>query len=204
MAILYTELVDGQPRRAATFNAPLQQIEDAILARAGYFLQRTAWTAITVDAPSISIPVVAGDNTIQLMLKLRSDRAGGATDDPIRIKLNSDGTSTYQTVYILSAGPATSAYSIVTGFQIDYGATAASSTSGLYSYSVVKFSRSSDAAARPGRFETVFQATTGTAPKLLDGALWYPTAAAISSIQIVPVNGSNFVAGSQYALYGMP
>jgi hypothetical protein len=203
MAVLHTPLTEGQPNRAATFNAALQQIEDAILAREGYFVQRTAWTTLLTDTPSINIPVVAGDNTVQLMLKLRSDRAGN-TDDPIRIKINSDGVSTYQTVYILSTGPATTAYSIVTGFQIDYGATGATASSGLYSYSVVKLSRASDAEARAGRFETVFQATTGTAPRLLDGSLWYPTAIAVSSIQIVPVNGTNFVAGSQYALYGMP
>lgn len=179
-------------------------MEDSILAAAGYFVQRTAWTTLTVDTPSISIPVLAGDNTIQLVLKLRSDRAGGATDDPIRIKINGDVTSTYKTTHILSVGPATTSYSAVTGFQIDYGATAVSSSSGLYAYSVVRFSRASDAAPRAGGFETVHQATTGATPNLVDGGTWYPTSVAISSLQIVPVNGSNFVAGSQYALYGMP
>lgn len=201
MATFYTQLVDGQPNRAATFNAALDQMEDAILARAGNLVRLTAWTTLTADTPSISIPVVAGNYGLQLMLSLRTDRAAN-TDDSIRIRLNSDTASTYQTAYM--KGGAATTYSITTGFQIDFGAAAATSTSGLYAYSIVKFSRVSDAAARAGRFDTVHQATTGTSPNFLEGATWYPTAVAISSIQIVPVNGSNFVAGSQYALYGTP
>ena len=203
MATLYTPLVDGQPRRADTYNAPLQEMETAILARDGAFVQRVAWTTLTVDTPSISINAAFGDNGLQLMLKLRSDRASN-TDDSVRVRINSDTVSTYLTVSLLSNGPATTNYSQTTGFQLDYGATGATATSGLYSFSIVKFSLASAASARAGRLETIWQGTTGSAPRFYDGATWYPTAAAITSIQIVPVNGSNFVAGSQYALYGTP
>lgn len=203
MATLYTPLVDGQPRRADTYNAPLQEMETAILARDGAFVQRVAWTTLTVDTPSITINAAFGDYGLQLMLSLRSDRAGN-TDDPIRILINNDSVSTYRTVHMLSTGPAATGYSITTGFQIDYGATGATATSGLFAYSIVKLTRASEAAARSGRFETVWQGTTGSAPNLLDGGLWYPTSAAITNLKIVPVNGSNFVAGSKYALYGTP
>jgi hypothetical protein len=201
MAILFTPLVDDQPNRAATFNAPLQEMEDSILARNGAFAQRTAWTTLAADATSISITVLAGDTGLTLYLKLRTDRAGN-TDDSIRVRINNDVVSTYQTVstYI---GAAT-AFSITTGFQLDYGATGVTATSGLYAYSVVTLTRASDAAARAGRYDTVWQGTAGSTVRLLEGATWYPTAAAITSLQIVPVNGSNFVAGSQYALYGTP
>lgn len=202
MPTMYTPLTDGQYGRAATFNAPLQEMETAILARYGVLRTVQAWTTLTADAASISPTIAAGYNTIQLMMALRSNNA--ADNDSLRITINNDVSSTYVWRYLMVNAAATpTGSSGVTGFVLANCATGATSTSGAYAYVNMRFSLASTAAAKMGNYESVHQATVGTVPNAAWGSLLYPTSAIISSLQIYPNSGTAFVAGSSYAVYGM-
>lgn len=204
MATLYTPVVEGQPNRSATFNAALDSMEASILARAGTIVTRQRWTTMAVADTKIVIDVVAGDNTLQLMLALRTDRAG-ASDDAIRITFNDDTSSTYISRYARIDSSVTAvSNSGTTGFQLDYAATGATATAGTYGYVRLTIPLASSSSARGMNYETVALPTTsGGTMKFCVGTGFYPTSAVISRLRIVPVNGTNFVAGSQYALYGM-
>ena len=202
MPELFTPLSDGPLGRSSVVNDVLQEMEDNILARNAALIERIAWTTLTADTPTLSIPVSNGDDGLKLMLALRTDRAGAANDS-IRIRINNESANNYQTIHMLSTGPATTPYSATTGFQLDFGATAATATAGLYSYVIVRLALAAAAVAKIGRFETVHVGAAGGTVSLLDGGLFYPAGPAITSLQIVPVNGTNILSGSQYALYGM-
>lgn len=203
MATLYTPLVDGQPRRADTYNAPLAEMETAILARAGTMVTRQPWTTMSVGDTKIVLDVVAGDNMLQLMMTLRTNRAG-ASDDAIRITINDDVANTYASRYALVDGSVASAgNSATTGFQLDYAATAATATAGTYSYVMVRIPMASVASARAMHYDSAMQPSVGGTMRLCVGSGFYPGTAIVTRLRIVPVNGTNFVAGCRYALYGM-
>jgi hypothetical protein len=199
MPTFFTPLVDGQPNRAATFNEPLQEMETAILARAGTVTALQAWTTMVEDDTEIVIDVVVGSNTLELMLMLRTDRAG-ASDDAIRITINGDVANTYSVRYaLIDAGVASAANSGLTGFQLDYAATGATASVITYGCARILISQASTAAAHGMNYES----TAGDVVRFCVGSGIYPVASVITQLRIVPVNGTNFVAGSQYALYGM-
>lgn len=199
----FTPITDGELGRSAAVNSRLAEMELAILARQGVLVTLADWTTLTQDALVISPTVIDGYNTLELKMALRTDRAGAANDS-IRITINNDTSNTYVWRYMLVTSTIASAGSSgVTGFQLANAATGATATSGTYAYVSVRFSMASSAVARTGNFESVQQDTTGAVPTACWGSLLYPVAAAIASLQVVPVNGTYFTAGSQYALYGM-
>lgn len=199
----YTPFNDDEPGEAATFNARFAEMEAAISARAGALAAVNPTTFLTADAATININVVPNLPTLQLILALRTDRAGSGNDG-IRITFNGDISSNYQSrFYVVDSTPSTGAYTATSGIQIDFATTAATAPTSTYAFGIVTIPLATSAFQKSGPFDFNQQDAAGLFPRSVWGTFYYPAAVVISSIRIVPVNGSVFVAGSSYSLLGM-
>jgi hypothetical protein len=157
---------------------------------------------LTADTPSITINVVAGDNTLNLIAALRTDYAGD--NDSIRIVINGDTSNTYLTRFLRVDTTSTNVpYSATTGWQLDYAANGATSTSGLYGYLNLKIPLASELQPKLAQYDSVTLPAIGAVPRLCLGSAVYPASAAVTQIRLTPVNGTNFVSGCRYTLIGM-
>jgi hypothetical protein len=149
---------------------------------------------------------------LMLMLELRTDRAGANTDD-VYMRFNADSTAGNYFSYGLRI--ATTTPTIVanqrlgvtaTGIDLYYGALAATApTDYLTSLQVIIPGYAQTTRVRRVHWDGYSPNSnlTGGLNRILGGALWTNAAAAINQITLVPANGTNFVSGSAYALYGI-
>lgn len=198
MATLYTPLTDGQPRRAATYNTPLQEMEEAILARAGIFSARVPTTTLSADAASITLDLaVTSYPTLMLVATLRSK---SASVDNLRLRFNGDLASTYVlNMVAIDGSDSYSGPSNVGSF--DFTSIIQSDSVGVGQYTFLTITISQAHLSTPKMIE--FQAGRDSTPKLWWGAGYWPGAAAVSQILLSLSSGSNFASGSTYALYGI-
>lgn len=196
---LYTPMTDGELGRAAQINYRLQELEDAILEGEGLMRARTAWTTLSADAASITIPVTAGDNTLMLMANLMTDY-GAQAYDTVLLTFNNDTASTYTVRYgSVDGGGSVVDASGTTGFPLAKAA-GTNATNNYFSFLKFTIPQASDLLAKACRYSSMLPYVP---PTYNDGLGIYPTAATIASIKLAPLNGTVFVSGSRYALFGV-
>jgi hypothetical protein len=202
MATVYTPLADGELGRAANINSRLQQLEDAITVGAGLMRARTPWATLSANAASITINVEAGDNTLQLMATLQTDYAAQAYDT-VLLRFNDDVSSTYTVRYGLvdsGAGGSITDASGTTGFPLAKAAYGYLTATETYGFLKMTIPLASSLVAKACRYQSVLP---GAYAAYADGAGVYPAAVTITKITLLPVNGTVFLAGSRYALFGV-
>lgn len=205
MPDLFTPLTDGEMGRADAVNSRLREMQAAIQANPGAVIARTPWTTLAENEGSITIDVSAGDNTLELMACLRTDRAANQIDS-VLLTFNDDISSTYTAKYGYFDGTGSgSGYSVVdasgsSGFDIAAAAAAATAVAGQYSFLRVMIPQASSAAGKHCPIDSISNASY---PAYAFGAGYYPNPVTIVRLKLTPKNGTVFLAGSRYALFGM-
>lgn len=198
MAAFYTPLADGQPRRAETYNAPLQEMEEAILARQGAFSARIAQTTLSSDTATITMDLATQNYpTLLLVATLRSK---SASVDNLRIRFNGDAFGTYTANLVAIDSSATYSGTSNAG-SFDLTSIVQSDSVGAGQYTFVTVTIAQAHLPTPKMIE--FQAGRDATPKLWWGAGYWPGSTVISQISLFLSSGSSFATGSTYALYGM-
>lgn len=198
MPDLFTRLVDGQPRRAATYNAPMEELETAILARQGAFAAQQITTTLTSDTSTITINLaVTSYPTLVIVASLRSK---SASVDNLRMRFNGDVASTYaMNIIAIDAGATYSNTSNAGSFDITSIIQSDSAGAGQYTFVTLTISQAHLATTKM----IEFQAGRNATPLMWWGNGYWPGAAVISQVSLFLSSGSNFATGSTYALYGM-
>jgi hypothetical protein len=133
----------------------------------------------------------------------RTDRGGGATNDPFEIVFNSDTGTNYSQHYLTGNGASASAFDTTNaGFIAAYLATATSATASVFGTTIVDIldyanTNKYKTARALGGFDNNGSGIVG----LVSGN-WRNTNA-ITDIVISPQVGSNFNQYTQFALYGI-
>jgi hypothetical protein len=164
-------------------------------------------SAANIDLTSIP----ATYKHLMIELELRSDRAANAADNAY-IRLNNDSTAADYYSYSIHMNGTTPTFNILerlaataTGIECNLSTTAATAPANEYGYfQIWIYNYASVANNRKIEVKTLNRTGTasGNLRHILTAGWWLNTAAAVSRITILPVNGSNWVAGSSYMLYG--
>lgn len=165
-------------------------------------------TELSIDGTiSIALPA-ATYNLLEVYLELRSDYAGANYDDFL-LRFNSDATAANyenQSIYDNDAGVAITTYlGTQTGLRFVRAAASANSPANYYAGHVIQVFNYRNIAAYRHVIVNGHNSGANTAADnyyVMGGGQWKNLAAAISSIQVLPVNGTNFKAGSAYMVKG--
>jgi len=166
-------------------------------------------TIIGVDGTFDLTSISGNYDHLVLVCQVRSDRAG-QNNDNVYVRLNNDSTAGN---YYGNFATLTTAYGnterlgvTATGFELKGAASGATSPAGyrpgwmffIYNYTVTAISKqiSLTGGGSLGDSTGLITAYTGS-------GVWKNTSAAVNRITVLPVNGTNFTAGSSYALYGI-
>lgn len=135
---------------------------------------------------------------LQLRILARTDRAADDKDSA-NIRFNGDSGTNYSQKVLSSNGASVSAANTSGGTSISTIATASATgaSANVFGYSVIDIFDY----ANTNKNKTVFS-LTGTLLAQLSIGSWQNTSA-VTSITILPNVGSNFVANSRFALYGI-
>lgn len=169
-------------------------------------------TTLGGSSATINISSIPGTYALlRLVLELRSDRAGTSLDNAY-IRFNADSTAANYYSYGYNIATTTPAFqntiqrlgATATGIEVALASTAATSPSGYRSALIVDIYGYTDSSL-PRRvawtgYNQITNAT-GNLALIQGGGLWTNTSAAINQITILPVVGSNWVAGTAYSLY---
>lgn len=155
---------------------------------------------LSATTASVTITVPAGFNTLSLTGLHRCDNTG-TTNLGMQLNADTGNNYSYQNVYGQGAGTAAAQ-----GTAIGYlycGATPGTNATANYFATTSATIAAPSAATFKNVVGTTYEPTSSTIMTVLTfGTQWLSTAT-ITSIKIFPVTG-NFVAGSQFSLYGMP
>lgn len=168
--------------------------------------EHQAWTVLGGNATSITISSIPNTfNILRLLVNLRTDRAGAASDGLLLRPNNDTSAANYQTsIYFTRTTPANAE---------NLGATAtlvasiplagATETAGYFTMLEIVIANYASVANFRTCTITGFDSsqTTGALAGLLGGGTWKDSSNAISSLVLAPQNGTNFVAGSGYGLW---
>lgn len=169
-------------------------------------------TVLGADAANIDLTSIPGTyKHLMLELELRSDRAAQTTDNAY-IRLNNDSTAADYYSYSVHMNGTTPTFSVLerlavtaTGIECNLSTTAATAPANEYGYfQIWIYNYASVANNRKVEVKTLNRSgtTSGNLRQIFTAGWWLNTAAAVSRITILPVNGSNWKAGSSYMLYG--
>ena len=142
-----------------------------------------------------SIPSTYTD--LQIVASVRTDRSG-ETDDDVVIKPNNSASNATSRL-LLNDGSSAQSYTGTQIYMIAKGATALANTFSNCSVYVPNYAGSTNKSFSADL--TAENNTTGTNMQLV-AQLWSDTSA-ITSLVFVPGNGTNFVSGSSFYLYGI-
>lgn len=170
------------------------------------FATLVAMSVLGSSQASISLTSISGSYAhLWLILLLRSDRASNA-DDGLVITFNNDTGSNYAwgKTHVTTGGTAAGAHNNAdTGIKpTTIIAAATAPTSYLSPVEILIPNYVSTAYFRQLLARAAYSFTTGQTLSNLSG-VWKNSANAINRIDLAPLAGSNFVAGSMYALYGI-
>lgn len=156
---------------------------------------------------NISLPS-ANYNLAELYLELRSDY-GSANYDDFFLRFNSDSTAANyenQSIYDNSAGTTINTYlGTEAGLRFVRAAGSTTSPTSYYAAHVIQIFNYRNIAAYRHVVLNGHNPASNTGAdnySVMGGGQWKNLAAAISSIQVLPVNGTNFKAGSAYMVKG--
>ncbi len=146
-----------------------------------------------------SIPATYTDLVVRF--SVRSDRA--STFDNIETRLNADSGTNYSNILLAGDGATASSSSsssgTIWGTQITNGNT---STSNTFSNSELYIPNYTSTSNRPASVFSV-QEDNSTTARIRLNAYLYRGASAITSMAFTPSNGTNWLSGSSFYLYGI-
>ena len=146
-----------------------------------------------------SIPATFTD--LVLRVSVRSDRAAGF--DNIQIRINSDAAANYSRTLLSGDGSSASSSRGSSEsrweFAVVNGDTSTSNTFGNGEYYIPNYTSTSN---RPASYFGVNEDNNATAYMRANAYLYRGTAA-ISSMDLSPQNGTNWLTGSSFYLYGI-
>lgn len=207
MPLHYDPIVDGEGGSAATVNARLQDLNDAIdNIAAGLQPSITGWQTLSVAAAQIAIGSIPTNfNGLKLIALLRSDT--GATKTTLLMRLNGDSNAAnyYARHYELDSGAVTNSAQLgsgANGFDLKNCVTGATAPAGYYGMLELDILRYRDTTARVMKYEGFAQGQVSSELKFHTGGGSYIGANEVTSLLLIPGAG-NFAAGSKYILYGI-
>jgi hypothetical protein len=181
----------------------------AAAAGGGDLVEIVANTVLGSAASSISLTSIPGTYShLKIVMRLRSDRASN-TNDGLNITLNSDtgaGAYAWITVNLTASGGVSGAGNVsdtaIKPTTLIAGATARENTFSTVIIDIPNYAGTGYARTLRGVGDYFFG---GAGVNLLSNfaANWFNTANAITQIDIAPLAGTNFIAGSSYSLYGI-
>ncbi len=161
-------------------------------------LTALATTTLASASATVTFSSISGSfRDLILIASGRSDRAG--TNDIYKILFNSSTTG-YSRVVAYGTGSTASSYSDATLSELrPYALTGASASSGINGFLKMQIM---DYTATD-KHKTVLNNEDATGAELSMSAYRWANTAAITSISIAPLLGTNLVAGSTFSLYGV-
>jgi len=206
--MVFTPFTEGEVGNPATFNARLQEIADYIDALGESLLPVIVpWTTLADPAALITLTGISQLFTsLKLVALLRTDQV--ATKSTLILRLNNDSTEANYYAYQVQAAAAvalsTQSGSGTAGFDMKDMCTAASAPANVYGLVVVELPGYILTTTKGMLYSGYCQGSlvTTTEYEYHTGGGNYLGASPVSRIDLIPGSGS-FVAGSQYALYGV-
>jgi len=164
-------------------------------------------TALNGNATSITVPDLTPNYAhLMLVFRLRTDYAGATTDNIIA-RFNADGTAgNYYTQYRVMYGTTMATAEVlgsgVTGILIPFVPSSTALT-GMGAGVLTIYNYASTTQRRFAHFESSVMAatTTGNIRKGDGVGIWTNSSSAISSITLIPQNGTNFAVDSEVTVY---
>jgi hypothetical protein len=151
---------------------------------------------------SVTFSSIAGTYShLQVRFLGRDNRA--STQDTLLVRFNSDSSSNYRIHYLLGDGSTASAGGFAsTGIEV-YRIAAASSGTSVFGAGVIDILDYTSTNKNKTTRSLAGLDRNGSGELALGSGLWYATPAAITSITLLPTNGTLFSEYSSFALYGI-
>ncbi len=213
--ILYASATDVLSKRAIGTSGQVLTVSGGVptwsaSSSVGAMVQLQAWTVLGGSSTTISIGSISGSyKNLMLVCALRSDRA--ASNDNVYVRFNSDSTAGNYYSYTVRTSGTGATHTITerlgvtaTGIEMLASATGSTAPSGYRSHFVLHIADYTSTTTQrkiTGEGSINIGTTTGNLLVLQYGGQWENTSNAITQIDLLPVTGTNFVAGSAYALY---
>jgi hypothetical protein len=157
---------------------------------------------LTTTAASVTFSAIPATFTdLVLRASIRTDSA--ATQDSLIMKLNNDSSALYSTIMLRGNG--SSAISAVTSSETSINARqvdADTATSNTFSSTEIYIPSYTVSQNKPISIDGVQENNNAEAFRIAIASL-YRSSTAISRIDFNPLNGTNFVSGSSFYLYGI-
>lgn len=170
----------------------------------GGALVAIADSTLGADAASLSISSIPGTYAyLKVVIQARTDRA--ATSDFIQIKFNNDTGANYYDQTIEGNGGTASAGQDVAQTRgltmIAMGDTGVTNAFSVHELLIPEYASTSKVKTMTGTIAAFFN-TTSNFQTYAFGGLWNQTAA-ITSVKVEPIFGTNLKAGTRMTIYGM-
>jgi hypothetical protein len=151
---------------------------------------------------SVTFSSIAGTYShLQVRFLGRDNRA--STQDTLLVRFNSDSGSNYRIHYLLGDGSSASAGGFAsTGIEV-YRIAAASSGASMFGAGVIDILDYTSTNKNKTTRSLAGLDMNGSGEVALGSGLWFATPAAITSITLLPTNGTLFSEYSSFALYGI-
>jgi hypothetical protein len=155
------------------------------------------------DTATVTFSTIAATYTDLLVVcSSRTDR--GNNGDAIVLQFNSDTGNNYSTrsLYGTGSSAVSTSWSSVSGIYLVQAATANSDTASTFGNAEAYIPNYAGSTNKSVSHTGVTENNNATAYMSADAGLWSNTAA-ITSMLLKPLNGSNFKSGSSFYLYGI-
>ena len=169
-------------------------------------MEAIATTYLEVDATSVTFSSLGSYEHLQLRIHARSDRTGSTNDD-VQLNFNGDTGSNYSHHRMMGSGSAATASTTAGGVYIKVSSIqAVASLSGAANYGgvivdILDYRNGSKNTTVSGT-GSLTPAPIGSSRATFFSGLW-DDVAAVTSIVLAPLSGTNFIRGSEFTLYGL-
>ena len=170
------------------------------MASSRFLINSQTLSSATASVTFSSIPATYTDLVVRM--SVRSDRA--STWDQIAIRFNSDTATNYSNTYLsgLGSGGANSSNNSSYSSLVDRFVNGDTATSNTFSNGEIYIPSYTVSQNKPMSSFGVQEDNSAAARMAINADLWQNTAS-ITSINFFPQNGSNWLSGSSFYLYGL-
>ena len=169
-------------------------------------IEAISTTYLEADATSVTFSSLGSYEHLQLRIHAKSDRTGSTNDD-VQLNFNGDTGSNYSHHRMMGSGTAATASSTAGGVYIKVSSIqAVASLSGATNYGgvivdILDYRNGSKNTTVSGA-ASLTAAPIGSDRAIFFSGLW-DNVAAVTSIVLAPLSGTNFIRGSEFTLYGL-
>ena len=170
-------------------------------------IEAIATTYLEADAASVTFSSLGSYEHLQLRISAKSARSTSYTNDDIKLNLNGDTGSNYSYHRMTgedttegATGSASDSYIKVSSVQSDAGLSGAANYGGVI-VDILDYRNGSKNTTVSGT-GSLTPAPIGSSRATFFSGLW-DDVAAVTSIVLAPLSGTNFIRGSEFTLYGL-